>query len=337
MPFVEEALIKDNPNIKSLMKFTNNTPTRIHQSRTKLHKNRAMNSDSGLDDLVPSRWSTVLVGGENYDRWRDIAGKSSSAAENVSLLLESIHNSHLLSNEHPHLFSLLWLLLWDRVAVEMQESPSHNFGQLAVEPLESTSRCCVDSFLVVNSPLTPSHQPQLQSQVNWSRLKDGGRRKETSVRQEKGWVGPGWGEGRRQTNHDYLLHKEGKFRLWESDLLTFPQWLPMHARAHEFNFWDLQSETVCLHNCISFSLTNLPSVLNHISETWVKKERRGNDNFLHPWGEFFVSHNKTSLCSMKAWHTWQIHFISLLLPDKSSAIQWILSTFTFLHPFAEQK
>ena len=61
MPFVEEALIKDNPNIKSLMKFTNNTPTRIHQSRTKLHKNRAMNSDSGLDDLVPSRWSTVLV------------------------------------------------------------------------------------------------------------------------------------------------------------------------------------------------------------------------------------------------------------------------------------
>ena len=238
----------------------------------------------------------------------------------------------------PICFLCLWLLLWHRVAaVEMQESPSHNFGQLAVEPLESTSRCCVDSFLVVNSPLTPSHQPQLQSQVNWSRLKDGGRRKETSVRQVKDCVEPGWGEGRRQTNHDYLLHKEGKFRLWESDLLTFPQWLPMHARAHEFNFWDLQSETVCLHNCISFSLTNLPSVLNHISETWVKKERRGNDNFLHPWGEFFVSHNKTSLCSMKAWHTWQIHFISLLLPDKSSAIQWILSTFTFLHPFAEQK
>ena len=116
---------------------------------------------------------------------------------------------------NPICFLCLWLLLWHRVAaVEMQESPSHNFGQLAVEPLESTSRCCVDSFLVVNSPLTPSHQPQLQSQVNWSRLKDGGRRKETSVRQEKGWVGPGWGEGRRQTNHDYLLHKEGKFRLF---------------------------------------------------------------------------------------------------------------------------
>ena len=131
----------------------------------------------------------------------------------------------------PICFLCLWLLLWHRVAVEMQESPSHNFGQLAVEPLESTSRCCVDSFLVVNSPLTPSHQPQLQSQVNWSRLKDGGRRKETSVRQEKGWVGPGWGEGRRQTNHDYLLHKEGKFRLWESDLLIFPQWLPMHCNA----------------------------------------------------------------------------------------------------------
>ena len=70
-----------------------------------------MNSDSGLDDLVPSRRSTVLVGGENYDRWRDIAGKSSSAAENVSLLLESIHNSHLLSNEQPHLFSLFMIII----------------------------------------------------------------------------------------------------------------------------------------------------------------------------------------------------------------------------------
>ena len=104
------------------------------------------------------------------------------------------------------------------VALEMQESPRHNFGQLPPRPLMESirkshllRRSLACSRFLVSCKHDLSHRTfdaQFQSQADWPGSKYGWRRKETTVEKLRDCLWTRWGEGRDRNDH--LLHKKGE-------------------------------------------------------------------------------------------------------------------------------
>ena len=118
---------------------------------------------------------------------------------------------------------LSWVLMAG-VALEMQESPRHNFGQLpprllmeSIRKSHLLRRSLACSRFLVSCKHDLSHRTfdaQFQSQADWPGSKNGWRRKETSVGKLRDCLWTRWGEGRDRNDH--LLHKKGEWKHWRN-------------------------------------------------------------------------------------------------------------------------
>ena len=133
------------------------------------------------------------------------------------------------------------------VALEMQESPRHNFGQLpprllmeSIRKSHLLRRSLACSRFLVSCKHDLSHRTfdaQFQSQADWPGSKNGWRRKETSVGKLRDCLWTRWGEGRDRNDH--LLHKKGEWKHWGNGFACFfLHFLKWRQHCHLTIYWN---------------------------------------------------------------------------------------------------